>query len=454
VRPTAIARPAAAVSAGLLLVLLVALAQAVAGRSGALRQLPGRAGCVAGGGGKAGCARVRGLSGADGVTVSPDGRNVYASSENSDSLAVFSRTRSGALRQLRGARGCFSQRGKEGCARGRALAGAYAVAIPADGRHAYAPSDQSDALAVFARNRRTGALRQLDGARGCLSIGGREGCAPARGLDGAFGATVSPDGRVVYAASEYSDAVTVFSRDRTTGAVTQPAGAQGCVSLHGKGGCAFGRGLDGVTGVAVSRDGRTAYSAAGDGAAVAVLSRDRRSGALTQLPGKRGCVSLRGKEGCSRGRALGGALALAVSPDDRNVYVAASTANAVAVLVRNRRTGALHQPRGARGCVSLRGKGSCRRARALSVPMAVRVSPDGRNVYAAAYNSGLVTFARQRGTGALRQLPGVQGCIGLRRLVGCTPGRGLADAVDIAFGRGGSIAYGASEAAGLAVFRR
>ena len=59
---------------------------------------------------------------------------------------------------------------------------------------------------------------------------------------------MSPDGKSVYVASQNSDAVVRFNRDTTTGAITQPAGAAGCISETGAGPCANGHGLDGPSG--------------------------------------------------------------------------------------------------------------------------------------------------------------------------------------------------------------
>src|ERR1700712_3738491 len=83
-------------------------------------------------------------------------------------------------------------------------------------------------------------------------------------------------------------------------------------------------------------------------------------GALEQLPGRLGCLSSgkASKKACGQARALKGAgpgvgsRAIAISPDGRNVYVAASGSNAIAVFDRSRSTGALTQPKGKRGCVA------------------------------------------------------------------------------------------------------
>ena len=100
-----------------------------------------------------------------------------------------------------------------GCARGRGLAGARSVAISADGRSAYVASAFSHAVAVFARDRRTGALTQLPGAAGCASRS-EQGCAGGRALAGAQSVAISADGRSAYVASHGSDAVGVFARQR------------------------------------------------------------------------------------------------------------------------------------------------------------------------------------------------------------------------------------------------
>ena len=97
-------------------------------------------------------------------------------------------------------------------------------------------------MAVFARDRRTGALTQLPGTDACVSEDGTGGdCADGVALDCPQGVAVSPDGRNVYVASSSAHAVAVFARDRRTGALTQLAGTDACVSEDGTGGdCADG----------------------------------------------------------------------------------------------------------------------------------------------------------------------------------------------------------------------
>ncbi|MBS1679929.1 MAG: beta-propeller fold lactonase family protein [Actinobacteria bacterium] len=164
------------------------------------------------------------------------------------------------------------------------------------------------------------------------------------------------------------------------------------------------------------------------------------AGSLEQLPGRLGCLG-EGKAAvklCGRARALTepgpgvGSRAIAISPDGRNVYVASSGSDAIAVFDRSRATGALTQPPGKAACVAAalgRAKGTrgCGVAIGLDGPNSVAVSPDGRNVYATARGSSAVlTFLRNPRTGQLRQLPpSASGCIAGAAVPGCTAGRAL-----------------------------
>ena len=123
-----------------------------------------------------------------------------------------------------------------------------------------------------------------------------------------------------------------------------------------------------------------------------------------------------------------GSRAIAVSPDGKNVYVAASKSDAIAIFGRNPKTGALIQPRRASaGCVAAKGADGCARAIGLDGPNSVAVSANGRTVYATSRTSNsITTFRRNRKSGALRQLPPkAAGCISALPIPGCTPGRAL-----------------------------
>ncbi|HEY5052584.1 MAG TPA: beta-propeller fold lactonase family protein, partial [Solirubrobacterales bacterium] len=146
-----------------------------------------------------------------------------------------------------------------------------------------------------------------------------------------------------------------------------------------------------------------------------------RHGTLAQLPGSRGCLadSSKPSSGCGAARALEGpgpfmgSRAIAVSPDGKNVYVASSKSDAIAIFSRATKTGALTQPAGSGGCIAAKGAGGCAKAIGLDGPNSVAISANGRNVYATSRGSNAITsFARNPKTGALRQLPPTAaGCI-------------------------------------------
>src|SRR5262245_24446235 len=98
---------------------------------------------------------------------------------------------------------------------------ANAGALRPDGRHLYVAALFSDALATFGRDVTNGVITQkLFG--GCVSEDGSAGqCDDGLALDGPTWVTVSPDGRNVYVVSLLSNAVAVFDRDQANGVLAQ-----------------------------------------------------------------------------------------------------------------------------------------------------------------------------------------------------------------------------------------
>jgi 6-phosphogluconolactonase (cycloisomerase 2 family) len=283
------------------------------------------------------------------VAVSTDGTSVYVASFFSDAVAIFARDgTTGVLTQLAGTNGCVSETGTGGaCADGTALDGVRSVAVSPDGKSVYAASETSGAVSIFSRDPTTGALAQLAGTAGCVSQTGTNGaCIDGRALGGAGDVTVTPDGKNLYVASLGSDAVSVFTRDGSSGALTQLVGTDGCVSETGNSGaCVDGKALDRSRSVVVSEDGESIYVASEISDAVSVLSRNAATGALTQLAGTAGCISETGTGGmCADGTALDGARSVTVSPDGKSVYAASFWSSAVSVFSRDMTTGALTQP--------------------------------------------------------------------------------------------------------------
>ncbi len=340
----------------------------------------------------------------------------------------------GQIAQLQGKSGCLvdGSRPPRKCTPVRALAGpgpflgSRAVAVSPDGDNVYVAASDSDAIAVFERNAKSGKLSQASGADGCISAGGADGCAPGAGLDGPNSVAVSPDGRSVYATSVDSDAIAIFRRDSSNGALEQAPGEAGCIAEAGAGGCRSGRALDAADVVVVSPDGANVYVGAFNGSAVAVFARDESTGALVQPPGPTGCITNIPDPGCVNGLALGAVEGLAISADGNNVYAAAAASNALAILDRDPSTGGLTQATDGSGCITEKETTGCTTGRELSGANAVAVSPDDENVYVTSLFSNSVTsFARTPDTGQLAQLEGTSGCLVYLVAIGCSLGQAL-----------------------------
>jgi DNA-binding beta-propeller fold protein YncE len=305
--------------------------------TGALTQLPGAAGCV-NRTGTENCADGKALTWASSVTVSPDGTSVYVAAWASDAVAAFRRdTVTGEITQLGEGAGCISEAGTI-CRDGKALDEPTSVTVSPDGKNVYVASNESDAVAILRRNTTSGALFQVPRTEACISETGTGGqCADGKALDYASSVAVTADGKNVYTASFFSSAVAAFRRNATNGFLTQlvgPMNKAGCVSQNGTGGaCADGKALFGSETVAVSADGKSIYVASQQSDAVAVLRRDPTTGALTQLGGKAGCVADPATSpACTIGKGLDIARGVTVSPDGKNVY--AGSYDAVAVFAR------------------------------------------------------------------------------------------------------------------------
>ena len=352
--------------------------------TGAISQPAGAAGCISETG-TGGCADGHALGRVWSVAVSPDGKSVYIASGGG--VARFNRnTTTGAISQPAGAAGCISEDGTGPCADGHSIAGASSVAVSPDNKSVYlsAWTGPVNAVVRLNRNPSTGAISQPAGAAGCISETGAGGCADGHGIDVPGGLAISPDGKSVYVASRGSEAVARLNRNTTTGAISQPAGAAGCVSDEGAGPCANGHGLELPVSVAVSPNGKTVYAAAFTNDAVVRFERNTTTGAIWQPNDLPGCVSESGAGNCFNGHGLDGATSVAVSPDGMSVYAASGDSDAVARLNRNPTTGAITQSAGTSGCVSETGAGTCANGHGLlPTPSSVAVSPDNKSVYVA-----------------------------------------------------------------------
>jgi DNA-binding beta-propeller fold protein YncE len=401
------------------------LPQSARNRFGALAQLEGRGSCFAGRRHRGGC-RIEPLfeqtTGSSDLAISPDGRNVYAAvgrpAEQDDigahlpsAIVVFVRDRTtGRLHRLAGAAGCIREKGGEGCASGRGLRTVEGIRVSNDGRHVYAASP--DGIAVLQRDAATGGLSQSPGPDGCVTTTSIADCGAITGYDSFFLADspleLGPRGHYVYLLGKGS--LAVFVRNRSTGRLTQLPGKRGCIRVDGDQGCARAPRIGDSWDLAASPDGRHLYRMSLlDPPELALLRRERRTKILRESRVHRGCFSGQPFRGCGRLRGVTYVNSGALSPDGRHLY-AGEADSGLAVFARNRRTGMLRQLPGAAGCVLEDPGAGCGAARGVEGGEYPTVSPDGRNVY---LNGGfsLVAFARNRRTGELLQLPGRAGCI-------------------------------------------
>ena len=200
---------------------------------------------------KDGVGGVDGLLGSRSVTVSPDGKHVYATGLAENKVSVFSRNATtGAL--------TFGEIQTDGVGGVDGLAGAIVVTVSPDGKHVYVTGNSEAAVAVFSRNATTGALTFVEVKKD--GVGGFDG------LNGAFPVRVSPDGSTVYVGGSGGDEIGVFLRNATTGALTfsevhKDDGIGGSID-----------GLDGPASLAVSPDGKHLYVAGQSDDSIVVFS--------------------------------------------------------------------------------------------------------------------------------------------------------------------------------------
>lgn len=293
------------------------------------------------GGGGSGCADIVGPIGPTSLLLSPDGKHLYASALNGDAIGIFARDRTtGVLTQLAAPTGCVAENGDGvACTDAVGLDGADHMAVSKSGKQLYIASVNGDSVAVFARHRTTGVLTQFPAPDGCLAEHG-DGitCTDAVGLDGARALAISKTGQQVYVVSQESSAIAIFARNLSTGALSQLPAPNGCLAMDGDGvTCGVVTSMYGPTSIELTKNGRHAYVAAVNSHAVVALARDKTTGALTQLAAPNGCVSATGDNvHCRPGLGMGGVYSLAKSDNDKSLYATSFSGDSIAVFARQK----------------------------------------------------------------------------------------------------------------------
>ncbi|NDJ21324.1 beta-propeller fold lactonase family protein, partial [Nostoc sp. B(2019)] len=287
---------------------------------------------------------VDGLGGAASVTVSPDGKFLYATGSDDSAVAVFERNQqTGQL--------SFVEVQKDGIDGVDGLAASYFVTVSPDGKFLYASGYDDSAVAVFERNQQTGKLSFVEVQK--------DGIDGVDGLGGAASVTVSPDGKYLYAAGYDDSAVAVFERNQQTGQLSFVE-----IQKNGIDGVDW---LGGTNSVIVSPDGKYLYASGYDDSTVALFGRDTTTGKLSFVEVQ--------KDGMDGVDGLDNVYSITVSPNGKYLYAAGYDDSAIAVFERNQQTGELNfvevQKDGIDGVDGLGGTNS------------VIVSPDGKYLYAA-----------------------------------------------------------------------
>lgn len=196
------------------------------------------------------------------------------------------------------------------------------------------------------------------------------------GLEGATSVTVSPDGENVYATGFFDNAVAIFSRDAKTGVLTfRQVIKEGVNNI---------KDLQGANAVLVSPDNKNVYVTGSKSNAIVVLNQD-----LTLVQFHENGIG--GVDG------LAGVSSLAMSPDGQRVYVTGTLDNALVVFTRNENSGLLTplqvQRNGVNGVNGLSGATSVAVTHSITLP---------HDIYVASYtDNALVAFRRHPSTGEL-----------------------------------------------------
>lgn len=302
---------------------------------------------------------IDGLNGAESVAVSPDGEHVYVAGFADSGLAVFSRDND-ELSPTFGLLDFVEVHLDDSVLTGdvAGLLGASAVVLSPDGAHVYVAGTFDDSIVVFSRDSGTGALTVV----GTVV----DGLSDVDGLDGVQSLAVSADGAHLYAASAIDRSVAAFTRNPVTGALTFVAFYQ-----DDQGGV---DGLDGASSVAVAPDGNHVYATGAIENALVIFSRDDATGALTYLETLRDGID--GSDG------LEGATGVAVSFDNRFLYVCGYFEDSLTVYDRDPLSGALAFREIQRD--EFGANEGLARANALAV------SPDDQHLYVAGENDDMV----------------------------------------------------------------
>jgi uncharacterized repeat protein (TIGR01451 family) len=207
------------------------------------------------------------------------------------------------------------------------IAGARALAASPDGRHLYVAGGFSNAVAVFERDDQAGSANY-----GRLTFRGmaQNAVGGVEGLDNPSAVVVSPDGKHVYALGENADSVVLFQRNTVPG--SSGFGLLSFVARYANGAGGLTH-MDGPVSLRISADGAHVYVLARDSGSIVRFARNADSGQLA--------VAAVARDGEGGVAGLAGAARIRLSPDGAHLYVAARASNAIGHFLRDGSSGDL-----------------------------------------------------------------------------------------------------------------
>lgn len=247
------------------------------------------------------------LAGPRGLSLSRDGKNVYVSNTDGNSIDVFSRNvNTGNLTHL--------QTFANGAGGVTGLQATQALTVSADGQQVYVAGTGDDALVVFDRNTLTGQLTYQSTME--------NNNAGVTNLDYPVAIAVSEHFDEIYVADFGSNALLSFERE----------GENISFGFSEKGSGMGVNGLQGVVSATLSPDGQHLYAAGADGDAVVVFEHNQSSGRLEYVDFLEDGNGIDG---------LNGARQVIVAPNGIDVYIAGYWDNTVTHFTRDVNTGML-----------------------------------------------------------------------------------------------------------------
>lgn len=246
-----------------------------------------------------GSVEISGITGAWKSAISPDGKNVYITKYGDNALVVYQRNiLNGTLHYVETL--LDNVNGIDG------LSGAYDVEVSYDGKNVYVTGFKEDAITVFNRDN-----------EGNLTFGSilRDSADNIDGLNGAFMIAISPDNQNVYVTSKFDNSLSVFDRNLSDGSLVH----KGLLKNNIEG----ISGLNGAFGVAVTPSGTRVYVTGNIDSAIVIFDRKSDGSLVYNSSIKNG---IRGVLGLDDAREI------VVSPDETYIYV---TANSSLVIFKN-----------------------------------------------------------------------------------------------------------------------